>query len=167
MKKGILLMAFSVITFFGANAQVNPHAIGVRLGGDNFGRGAELSYQHGLGDANRLELDLGASIDNSGFYKATSLGISGIYHWVWNITSGLNWYAGLGGQLGYYSYGDSFSENDGITLAAGGQIGIEFDFNELGAPILLSLDTRPMWGFLNTGNSGFGYGAALGIRYIF
>ncbi|NRA11880.1 MAG: hypothetical protein HRT57_07995, partial [Crocinitomicaceae bacterium] len=47
----------------------------------------------------------------------------------------------------------------------GGQIGIEYDFNSLGAPILIGFDTRPMWGFLNGG--GVGYGAAFSIRYTF
>lgn len=160
-------MTFSILTFFGAHAQVNPGAFGVRLGGDNFGRGAELSYQHGIGEANRLEIDLGASFRNYGGYKTSSLGVSILYHWVWNITDGLNWYIGPGGQIGYYSYNDNFFGDDGITLAVGGQIGLEYDFNtSFGVPVLLSLDSRPMWGF-NEGNNGFGYGAALGIRYIF
>lgn len=164
MKKAILLMTFSILTFFGAHAQVNPGAIGARLGGDNFGRGAELSYQHGFGESNRVEIDLGASLRNDGVYKYSLLGASILYHWVWNITDGFNWYIGPGGQIGYYN--DNFSANDGITLAVGGQVGIEYDFStSFGAPVLLSLDTRPMWGF-NTGNNGFGYGAALGIRYI-
>lgn len=77
----------------------------------------------------------------------------------------MNWYVGPGAQLGFYQ--NKWNTNDdGITLALGGQIGLEFDFNELGAPLLLSLDTRPMWGFIG-GGSGFGYGGALGLRYTF
>jgi len=47
----------------------------------------------------------------------------------------------------------------------GGQIGLEYDFSSLGAPILLSLDTRPMWDFLGE-NAGFGWGMALAIRFV-
>jgi hypothetical protein len=93
------------------------------------------------------------------------MALSAIYHWIWNIEGGFNWYNGLGGQFG--SYQDKWnSNNSGLTLAIGGQLGIEFDFNDLGAPILLSLDTRPIWGFIG-GTSGVGYGAAFGARYTF
>jgi len=161
MKKKLLILGLSLGICAYTIAQVNPHAIGIRGGGSNFGNGAEISYQHGFGDANRLELDLGwrGRNDNS------SMGITGIYHWVWNITSGLNWYVGPGAQIGLYQ--DKWdNNNDGINLAIGGQLGLEFDFNELGAPLLLSLDTRPMWGF-NYGNNGWGYGGSLGLRYTF
>ena len=55
------LLTLSAILLFGMtlSAQVNPHAIGLRLNGDGYGNGAEISYQHGFGDANRLELDFG------------------------------------------------------------------------------------------------------------
>ena len=48
MKK--YLIAY-IILFIGlyAQSQVNPHAIGLRLGGDGQVNGAEISYQHGLG----------------------------------------------------------------------------------------------------------------------
>ena len=160
MKKVILLTAIVAGIGFSAMSQVNPHAIGIRGGSGNYGSGAEISYQHGLGDANRLELDLG--LRNNTNHQHFIL--SGIYHWVWNLTDGLNWYAGLGGQLGMFQHKFAGNE-DGLTLAVGGQLGIEFDFNDLGAPILISLDTRPMWGFLS--NGGAGYGGAFGIRYTF
>jgi hypothetical protein len=155
----IFLSAFS----FNTNAQVNPHAIGIRGLSGNFGIGGEVSYQHGLGSSNRLEVDLGWKRNDGNNYNHSAL--TGIYHWVWNLTDGLNWFAGVGAQLGFYR--DKWAgENDGITLGVGGQIGIEYDFNELGAPILLGLDTRPMWG-LNGGVSGIGYGAAFSLRFTF
>lgn len=162
MKKLFLgaVVAFGIT--FSAASQVNPHAIGLRGGGGSYGNGVEISYQHGLGDANRLELDLGLSAGSNHQHFV----LSGIYHWAWNITSGLNWYVGPGAQLGLYQYKVSNGNDGGITLAIGGQIGIEFDFNELGAPFVLSLDTRPMWGLVGNG-SGFGYGGALGLRYTF
>jgi hypothetical protein len=139
------------------NAQVNPHAIGIRVGGNGDINGVELSYQQGFNDVNRLELDLGfgGNSHHSRFFLA------GIYHWDWNITEGLNWYVGPGAGIGYYDYDDS----DGyLNVALGGQIGMEYDFNSMDAPILLSLDVRPMWDFIGD-NAGFGWGVALGVRY--
>ncbi len=91
--------------------------------------------------------------------------ISGIYHWVYNISGGLNWYIGPGAQVGLYEDRNN-SNNDGITLAVGGQLGLEYDFNNLGAPILLGIDTRPMWGF-SGGTQGVGYGGALSLKFTF
>jgi hypothetical protein len=156
MKK-ILFVAFVLFSVsYCANAQVNPHAIGLRLGGGSF-NGAEISYQQGLSKANRLELDFGFG-GNSHYNR---LYATGIYQWDWNITSGLNWYIGPGASIGLFSYDkDSY-----INIALGGQIGLEYDFKKLGAPILLSLDFRPMWDFLGD-DAGLGWGSALGIRYI-
>ena len=140
-----------------AQAQINPHAIGLRLGGNGVVNGAEISYQHGLGDSNRLEFDLGSGVNSS----QSRLFLAGIYHWDWNITEGLNWYIGPGASLGFYTY-DGF---DGyVNIAIGGQIGLEYDFNQHDVPILLSLDARPMWDFIGD-NAGLGWGAALGVRY--
>ena len=149
MKKLLLSFAFLVM-FYNVQSQVNPHAIGLRGGGGAFGIGGEISYQHGLGESNRLELDLGA---NSYYFV-----LSGIYHWNWNITGGLNWFIGPGVQLG------SFKEG-GLLLSAGGQIGLEYDFNEHGVPLLLGLDTRPMIIFNNA--YSYGWGGAFSLRYTF
>ncbi|MCK7532726.1 MAG: hypothetical protein MZV63_17680 [Marinilabiliales bacterium] len=59
MKK-ILIFTFVIFCMsYIMNAQVNPHAIGLRIGGNGDINGAELSYQKGFNDINRLELDLG------------------------------------------------------------------------------------------------------------
>ncbi len=156
MKKTILFLGVIFISYF-IHAQVNPHAIGVRLSGNGDVNGAELSYQHGLGEANRLEFDLGFGAGKN----HNRMFLAGIYHWDWNITGGLNWYVGPGAALGIYSY----DNNSGyFNIGLGGQIGLEFDFNKLNAPILLSIDARPMWDFLGD-NAGFDWGASLGIRY--
>ena len=156
MKKILFLTLFVAMGII-ATAQVNPHAIGLRFGGNGDVNGAELSYQHGMGDANRIELDLGfgGNSDHNRMYLA------GIYHWDWNITAGLNWFVGPGAAVGFHTYKNS---DDHINVSLGGQIGLEYDFNTMGAPILLSLDARPMWDFLGD-NAGLGWGASLGLRY--
>lgn len=158
MKKVLILVAF--VFGFGvlASAQVNPRAIGLRLGGGTYS-GGEISYQHGFGTSNRLELDLGFG----GYSGHNRMFLAGIYHWNWNIVQGLNWYVGPGASVGFYHYN---GHEDYIGVAVGGQIGIEYDFNSLGAPLLLSIDGRPMWDFVGD-NAGIGWGAALGIRYTF
>ena len=64
-----------------------------------------------------------------------------------------------------YKVGNQKYSESGVGVGVGGQLGIEYDFNANGAPILLSLDARPMFDLINDG--GFGYGAALGVRYTF
>lgn len=157
MKKFILLFA-AVFTFgLFAQAQMSPNALGLRLGGGSF-VGGELSYQKALGDANRLELDLGFGQSD----KHNRMYLAAIYHWHWNITGGLNWYIGPGASLGFHTYDD---HDDYINVGIGGQIGIEYNFNVHDVPILLSLDARPMWDLLGD-DAGLGWGAALGIRYV-
>jgi hypothetical protein len=154
LKLTFVLFFLSTISF----AQVNPQTIGVRLGGGTIS-GGELSYQMGKGDANRLEFDLGFGANSN----HNRLYLVGAYHWNWNITEGLNWYAGPAASVGIYSYND---EGGFVNIAFGGQVGIEYDFTRLDAPILLSLDARPMWNFIGD-HAGLGWGTSLGIRYIF
>lgn len=149
-----VIISMSLCTY----AQVNPHAIGLRFGGSGDVNGAEISYQHGLGDANRLELDLGFASNKN----HNRMFLAGIYHWNWNITEALNWYVGPGASVGLYSYDNSDSY---LNIGLGGQIGIEYDFKKKNVPILVSIDARPMWDFLGD-HSGLGWGAALGVRYI-
>jgi len=153
MKKLLFIVALISLGAV-AGAQVLPNALGARLyGGDTYS-GAELSYQKGLNDRNRLELD--ASFGFKSDFKRFAL--IGIYHWDWRIAGGFNWYIGPGASLAY----DNFDENTYVNIGVGGQIGIEYKFRDL--PVLVSLDSRPMWDFLGD-VSGLGVGAALGIRF--
>jgi len=162
MKKILLVITLMLGATTASIGQVNQNALGLRGGSGNYGAGVELTYQKGMGDDNRLELDLGlrSSSNNSHFV------LTGIYHWVKNITNDLNWYIGPGVQLGLFQHKNNFIGKEGITIGLGGQIGIEFDFNSLDIPLLLSIDTRPMLGFVG-GVSGFNYGGNLALRYTF
>lgn len=158
MKK-IVLSAF---VFFGSflciNAQeIADNAIGLRLG-DNNGIGAEITYQHGLGDNNRLEFDLGirSSRDFDAFKFAA------LYQWVWNIEGSFNWYAGAGGGIGSFDFGVPINDRETSFFAAG-NIGIEYDFD---FPLLISLDFRPELGFGSL-NDDTGFDIALSVRYQF
>ncbi len=160
MKKQVL---FVLLAFFsvGAIAQVNDHAVGLRFSGGNL-FGGEINYQRGLSDINRLEIGLGlhSHSDGSGF------NLAGIYQWVWNIDGGFNWYAGPGASLGSWSYksGKSGTTDSGFYMGIGGQVGIEYNFDEI--PLNISVDTRPMFGLMNSYND-FNLGLALALRYAF
>lgn len=158
MKKLFLL----TVAYFGFTAllsaqDISPNAIGLRLG-DSDGFGAEISYQRGLGDNNRLEFDLGWRSGNN--YDGFKL--AGLYQWVWNIDGGFNWYAGAGGGIGSYSFdNDAFDDETFIFVA--GDIGIEYDFD---IPLLISLDFRPELGFGDY-RDDVDFDIALGLRYQF
>lgn len=149
MKK-IILTLFAIAALAGSSLAQTRDAFGVRLGYGSFFNG-ELSYQKCVGGINRVETDLGIDLDGE-HIGAT---LSAIYQWHWNLSGGLGFYVGPGAQA------DIFNSHFGI--GAGGQIGLDYQFN---APVQLSLDVRPMWNFIGH-VTGFNYGAALGIRYAF
>ncbi|MGF7138924.1 hypothetical protein [Roseimarinus sediminis] len=86
MKKLVIIITVFMSISLSSLAQVNPHAIGLRFGGDGNINGAEISYQQAFGDVNRLELDLGFK----GYRNYNDMFVAGIYHWVWNLTL-MNW----------------------------------------------------------------------------
>lgn len=142
-----------------AGAQVSGKAIGLRFS-PGFGNSAEISYLHPLGNANRLEADMGLSTNG--------LFLTGVYQWVWDLSEladGFNWYAGVGGNIGLWN-GNSTSSlyKSGLSLGVAGQIGIEYNFN---IPLQLSLDYRPIINVIPTLGNGYFDGVALGVRYKF
>lgn len=147
---------------FSTNAQdISKNALGLRLG-DNDGFGGEISYQRGLSNKTRLEFDLGWRNSND----VDAIKIVGLHQWVWNIDGGFNWYAGLGGGLGSWSYDKNGYDDNGTFVFAAGDIGIEYNFD---VPIQLSLDFRPEFYFNSDDfrEDNFGPDIALGIRYRF
>ena len=167
MKKIILSAIMLMGLAFSAQAQdISKNALGLRLG-DNDGFGGEVSYQRGLGDNNRLELDLGwrnrSNFNNNG-YDSDAIKLAGLYQWVWNIDSGFNWYAGVGGGLGSYSYEDNNGSNNDTFAFAAADIGLEYNFD---IPLLISLDFRPEFGGNGYYKNNYGSDIALGVRYQF
>lgn len=115
----VLLMGFAAVS----TAQVEGKAIGLRLGSS-----AEVSYWHPMGDANRIEADLGWA---GGFYA------HGVYHWVKDLSvlaDGFNWYYGGGVGLGLFG---------GLSVGIVGQVGIEYNFELKDWPLVASIDYRP------------------------
>lgn len=162
MKK-IILSAFMLIGLaLSTQAQeISKNALGLRLG-DSDGFGGEVSYQRGLTDNNRLELDLGwRNSDNVDAFK-----LVGLYQWIWEIDNNFNWYAGVGGGIGSWSYDKGGNSDSGTILLAAADIGIEYIFD---IPLMISLDFRPEFYFDSDKyrEDNFGPDIALGIRYRF
>ena len=154
MKKIIIAIVAVFAMSTAANAQIQD--LGVR-GAFGSGSGAELSAMWGLG-GNRLETDLGWAGNKHWSY----INLSGIYQWTWNLAGDFGWFAGVGANVGLYT-SDIEDYSDGLGLGILAQIGLEF--NPSAIPFQFTLDFRPQWDFI--GHSGFGYGAAIGIRYRF
>lgn len=154
MKKTIFTIALMTCILGTLSAQDMGKTIGIR-----FGYGGEISYQQPIGDANRLEVDLG--LNNYGF------GIYGIYQWVWDFSTladGFNWYAGVGGSIGSFYFGNSLiNRNNDFNVGLVGQVGIEYNFD---IPLQLSLDYRPVFYFLNGFDPTYN-GICLAARYRF
>ena len=162
MKKIVLLtLCIFGLTLSSQAQSIADNALGLRLGGSD-GVGTEISYQRALSENNRLELDLGWRNGNN--YDAFKL--TGLYHWVWNIEGGFNWYAGFGAGIGSVDgNNDDFDDDDnGLFVNAAGNVGIEYDFD---FPLLLSLDFRPEFGVINSYGDEVDFDIALGIRYQF
>ena len=161
MKKTLFTLFITLGTFAFMNAQeISKNAIGLRLG-DSDGFGAEITYQRGLSDNNRLELDLG--IRSGSNYDGFKL--AGLYQWIWSIDGNFNWYAGAGGGLGNYSYDlpTPFKDVSETFVFIAGDVGIEYNFD---FPLLVSLDARPEFGFGDFRND-LDFDIALSFRYQF
>jgi hypothetical protein len=109
-----------------------------------------------MGDANRIEADLGLNGWGGGLYA------HGVYHWVKDlssVTDGLNWYYGGGVGLGLFG---------GLSVGIVGQAGIEYNFKIKDLPLVASLDYRPGLYFINPLPVWLsGSNACLSIRYKF
>ena len=187
MKKSLFLTAFMVV--LGATmAYAQPRAIGGRLGAFD-----GVSYQHGFGDSNMLEIEAGFSIDGRtdvwnggthGRYWGSTVQAAVTYDWIdpfnatfpWSHRGEWHWYLGVGAAGGFgwdvvTSVG-SAAGNWGFVGAAG-RAGVEYDF---WFPLQLSIDWRPTLGLglADDGNKGADAGLywemtclALGVRYKF
>ena len=157
MKKLLLTIALVATGMFTANAQeIADHAIGLRFS-ENSGVGAEISYQMGLSDSNRLEIDLGLRGDNNySAFKAT-----GLYEWVLPLEGDFNWYFGAGGGIGSWRV-KALDTSDAFIFGAG-VVGVEYNFD---IPLMISLDFRPEIGFSDL-YDGFNADFGLSVRYQF
>ncbi len=160
MKKiSLIILLLLACTYF-SFSQSESNALGLRFGmGHNVG--TEISFQRFIGDANRLELDLGwrfSGSDETGDY----LTFTGIYQFVFDLNGSFYAYAGPGAAVAFSSNNPEGSSGD-VILYGAGQVGIEYNFD---FPIQVGLDIRPLITILpNLGD--FYWDLALSFRFRF
>lgn len=142
MTKKILLFLLFIAGTTAVNAQtIRENAIGLRFSAGD-GIGVDASYQRKVFTKNRLEFDLGLRED--GRYDMVKF--AALFHWVFKIDKGFNFYAGPGIGAGrwehdrsrYYDHPD-YRDDGGFGLVTG-VAGIEYNFP---IPLQLSFDIRP------------------------
>ncbi len=146
MKKILLIAVMAIACVAFVNAQ--PRAIGGRLGAFD-----GVSYQHGFGESNMLEIEAGWGWTGcvSTFEGGHAWGWGGhsiqaaiTYDWIdpfgatfpWDKKGEWHWYLGVGGAGGYIL-------NNAGFVGAAGRCGVEYDF---WFPLQLSIDFRPTIG---------------------
>ena len=151
MKKAIAILV--ALLAFAVASSAQTRAVGIRGGWAN-AVNIEASYQHTVGQ-NFIEADLGVW---GNIFSAT-----GVYDFILASNGELNFYAGPGINLCLAGGNGAVGLMGGIV----GQAGMEVAFS--GAPINLSVDWRPAFYFIGTGNqTAFNWASfALGVRYRF
>jgi hypothetical protein len=160
MKKIIYSSLFVLGLSTAAFAQ-SSQTIGLRFGGDNDNTGTEVSYQRPLGEANRLEANLGWGSSKYG----NAIKLNGLYQWVWDLDANFNWYAGVGGGLLSWKHDKDGESHSGVSVFGAGDVGIEYNFD---FPLTISADFRPEFGDKNPYTEGsYNSVFAISFRYRF
>lgn len=141
-----------------AQAQIDIANLGGRLGA-GYSYGAELSSMFSV-RGNRIEADLGASLVSTSNHGWVQVHLVGLYQFSWPIADHLSWYAGVGGDFGFYS--GNKGDYTGIGFGVVGQLGVEYNFE---SPWQLTFDLRPEAALF--GRTGPDVTVGLGLRYRF
>ncbi|TCV09847.1 hypothetical protein EDC17_10392 [Sphingobacterium alimentarium] len=156
MKKVFLSLIAVAALSFGANeakAQTPfKSALGIVFDG-NDGANVGIQYKTALNGPQALQLQ--AAFSN----KWASVGADWQYERPFSGADGLHWYAGVGGQLGFWT-----GDGDGHTLIGlRPQIGLEYKIPTI--PFAMHLDYKPYLG-LNHDTGFHGDGFTFGIKYV-
>ena len=155
MKKLVIIL---VVLFFASycqaqskstNSSTYQTALGVKVWD-----GGGITFKHFLNNKHALEL--------IGYFWNRGSRITGLYeiHGPISGATGLQWYIGPGGHIGFYN-----SKNgDGAFIGIDGVLGLDYKFK--GAPINVSLDWQPSFEF-GTNRGFYGNWGGLGVRYTF
>jgi len=149
-KIGLLLIIVTATTF--SFSQNYKTAIGIKGGYPGYG---SLNAKHFLSSNTAIEGSVGGG--------ANSLWLQGLYELNFSLEEGLNWYAGGGANLGFYSYKNPLTNDrtSNMILGISGIVGLEYTFEDF--PLNVALDTGPNIRLINS--FGFGWGAGLAVRY--
>lgn len=151
MKKLLIFLLLLTASSY-SNAQNYKTAIGIKGGYPGYG---SLNGKHFLNSKTAIEGSIGGG--------ANTLWLQGLYELNFSLEQGLNWYAGGGLNLGFYSYKNQITNDrtSNMILGLNGIVGIEYTFEDF--PLNVALDTGPNLRIINS--FGFGWGAGLAVRY--
>jgi hypothetical protein len=151
MKNYLILLVIIASTSF-SYAQNYKTAIGIKGGYPGFG---SLNGKHFLNSKTAIEGSIGGG--------SSTLWLQGLYELNFSLEDGLNWYAGGGANVGFYSYKNPLTNDrtSNMILGINGIVGIEYTFEDF--PLNVALDTGPNIQVINS--FGFGWGAGIAIRY--
>jgi hypothetical protein len=155
----VSLLLCSFVRQASAQAGSLDNAVGLRLG---YSPG--ITFQHFVSDENAFQLILASR------YKGWSF--TALYEWHYPAfdVDGLQWFAGGGGHLGFYSwYADHPWWDESYTgsravIGVDGILGLEYFIGN--TPFMVALDWKPAFNLI--GFNGFiGDNGALSVRYRF
>ena len=146
----VILVLFAVTTF--SYSQNYKTAIGVKGGYPGYG---SLNGKHFLNSKTAIEGSIGGGTN--------TLWLQGLYELNFSLEQGLNWYAGGGANVGFYSFKNTITNErtSNMILGLNGILGIEYTFEDF--PLNVALDTGPNLRIINS--FGFGWGAGIAVRY--
>jgi hypothetical protein len=157
------LVVFLLAFHWSLEGQIDPNTLGMRLSSSDEieSVAAEISYQKGLSNLNRVEMDLG-------WTSGTLIDLfrfAAFYHWVYPLDQGFSWYLGPGMGIGFLDYDlPLIKDEDEVFLILGGQVGLQYIFEKI--PLQLSMDLRPEF-FVGNTFDDFDIDLGISARYIF
>ena len=152
MRTLIFIVASFVV--FNSQAQQYSTAIGIK-GGYAFQSGGGINAKHFLGGASAIEVTLGGG--------ARHIWLQALYERNQELSHGVEWYYGFGGDLGSFTNGGYNGYSNGLFIGVDGVVGVEYTFEEF--PLNLALDTGPTLRVIPY--VGFGWSGGLAVRYAF
>ncbi len=150
-----LIFIVTILMAFSSQAQQYSTAIGLK-GGFSFNGGGGINLKHFLGGSSAVEVSVGGG--------SRHIWLQGLYERNQELSHGVEWYYGFGGDIGLFTNGGYDSKYpSGLFLGADGVIGVEYTFEDF--PLNLALDTGPTLRVIPY--VGFGWGGGLAARYAF
>lgn len=161
MKKIIAIFFFTVLTSQALLAQEYNNAIGLRLG-----TSSGITFKHQLSEARMLEV-----LFTTRYHGWNFTGLYEIHAPAFDV-SGLYWYYGVGGHVGFYDgkhndnnpWFDDDDDDNHFIMGVDGIIGLEYQIGEI--PFNVGIDWKPAFNIVEeTGLWADEF--AFSVRYVF
>ena len=150
-----LIFIVACLFVFTGQAQQYSTAIGFK-GGFSYNGGAGINAKHFLGGSSAVEISLGGG--------SRHIWLQGLYERNQDLTHGVEWYYGFGGDIGLFTNGGYDTQySSGLFIGIDGVVGVEYTFEDF--PLNLALDTGPTLRVIPY--VSFGWGGGLAVRYAF